>query len=276
MQPPCVENDCEIALLPVLDELVFPRSLDRLFSLTTLSPHPPSHLATSCSRIYASGLEYCLLRLESRSAHVDLNWGRWTSLVVHGTVGRLGIWVIRLNILALGEGLPDQGPEVALLVLMVRVAQEWHDGFGSFFGVVLRNATVAKFNVPKMFNERISDLREYVVDDVVISNVVHQMLATEAEIAVNGCSGTLQESPGLRFVLGDVGVGVVEVGDGDNPVVDPHIRHHVQKADSFPSNVLCCDVVGEDGQSKTDVRSQNEMPFLGTEERTGGREMAVS
>ena len=111
---------------------------------------------------------------------------------------------------------------------------------------------------------------------MVLGNVVHQMLSTETKFAIDGCSGALQESPGLRLVLGDVGVGVVEVGNGHDPVVNPHIRHHVQEADGFPSDVLCCDVVGEDGQSKTDVRSQDEMPFLGTEERTAGRKMAVS
>lgn len=57
------------------------------------------------------------------------------------------------------------------------------------------------------------------VDDVEFSNVVHEMLTAETKFAINRCRGAFQECPGLWLVFGDVGMGMMEVGDGYDPVI---------------------------------------------------------
>ena len=72
-------------------------------------------------------------------------------------------------------------------------------------------------------------LRENVVNNMEISNVVHKMLSTKPKISINCRSGAFQECPSLRLVLGYVGMGMMKVCDGDDPVVDPQIRHNIQQ-----------------------------------------------
>ena len=59
------------------------------------------------------------------------------------------------------------------------------------------------------------DCRDVVVEDVGLDDAVEDLAADEAELAVNGCGGTTGEVPGLAGVVGEGGVGVLEVGDGD-------------------------------------------------------------
>lgn len=66
------------------------------------------------------------------------------------------------------------------------------------------------------------------VYDVEFGYVMHEMLTAKPEFAINRCGGAFQECPGFRLVFGDVGMGVMEICDGYDPVVDPHIWHHVQ------------------------------------------------
>ena len=61
--------------------------------------------------------------------------------------------------------------------------------------------------------------------DVKLGNFVPEMLTAKTKFAINCCRGAC---PGLRLIFGDVGVGVMELGDGYDPVVNPHIWHHVQ------------------------------------------------
>ncbi len=65
------------------------------------------------------------------------------------------------------------------------------------------------------------------VNDVEFGNVVHEMLATEPELAINCCRSAFQERPSLGLVFGNVGMRVVEVGYGHDPVIHPDVRHHV-------------------------------------------------
>ena len=66
-------------------------------------------------------------------------------------------------------------------------------------------------------------VREEMMDDVKLDDAVEDMFPDEAELAIDGGCGALQEGPGLGVVFGQLGVRVMEVCDGDDPVVDPHI-----------------------------------------------------
>lgn len=52
------------------------------------------------------------------------------------------------------------------------------------------------------------------MDNVVVNDVVEKHTADPAKVAVNGSEGTLDKGPGLSIVVVDLGVVVVEVGDG--------------------------------------------------------------
>lgn len=53
------------------------------------------------------------------------------------------------------------------------------------------------------------------VNDVRLDDAVEEVAADEAKVAVDGREGALDEGPVLGVEVGKVGVGVVEVGDGD-------------------------------------------------------------
>lgn len=59
------------------------------------------------------------------------------------------------------------------------------------------------------------DLREHVVNDMVLDYTVEDVAADEAEFSVHGGSSTLDESPFLGFVVGSLWVSVVKVSDGN-------------------------------------------------------------
>lgn len=50
---------------------------------------------------------------------------------------------------------------------------------------------------------------------MVINNLVEEVTADEASGAVDGSQGTLGVGPGFGGVVGDFGVSVLEVGDGN-------------------------------------------------------------
>lgn len=108
------------------------------------------------------------------------------------------------------------------------------------------------------------------MDDVVLGDVVHEVLAAEAEFAIHGRRGAFQERPGLGLVFGYVRVRVVEVGDGYDPVVHPHVRQHVEQRDGFEADLCACVPESRKHQSDADVGSENQMPLFRSEERTGG------
>ena len=53
------------------------------------------------------------------------------------------------------------------------------------------------------------------VQDVRLDYAVEELAADEAELAVDGGCGAAGEGPGAGVVVGERGVGVLEVGDGD-------------------------------------------------------------
>lgn len=53
------------------------------------------------------------------------------------------------------------------------------------------------------------------VDDVLLDDAVEEVLANETELTVNGGESTLDVGPALSGVVRNIGVVVVEVGDGD-------------------------------------------------------------
>lgn len=108
--------------------------------------------------------------------------------------------IVGLNKLAPAGSLvdgADETPRTLLDVGAVVLAHDRLDGLGGFVGVVE------------------GDGGDVVVEDVGLDDAVEDLAADEAEFAVDGGGGAAGEVPGLAAVVGERGVGVLEVGDGD-------------------------------------------------------------
>ncbi len=58
-------------------------------------------------------------------------------------------------------------------------------------------------------------LREEMVDNVCLNDAVEQVSANEAKVAINGRESTLDEGPILGIKMREIGMRVMEVGNGD-------------------------------------------------------------
>jgi hypothetical protein len=59
------------------------------------------------------------------------------------------------------------------------------------------------------------DVREEVVDHVVLNDAVEEVAADEAKLAVDGGQSSLDKGPVLGIIVRHIDVGVVQVGDGN-------------------------------------------------------------
>jgi len=150
------------------------------------------------------GLHACVASLPhlhpSVIPHLLSRWRADTRLVPKGTLLWIRV-VVWLDPLALCEGLPE-GLDDAAAVGVVGVAEQGHDGLGGLLSVVLRNATEDQVRENSYRSIESKDLREQVVDDVVVSDVVEHVLSNKAIVAINSSQSTLDERPGLGHVLG--------------------------------------------------------------------------
>jgi hypothetical protein len=102
---------------------------------------------------------------------------------------------------------------------------------------------------------RDENLREHVVNNVVLDNAVEDVATDETKFAVNSGSSSLDEGPVLGFVVRCVRVSVVEICDGDyfrsasvftvrvllmltNPVVHPQVWQSVGQKNGPASHAL--------------------------------------
>lgn len=78
------------------------------------------------------------------------------------------------------------------------------------------------------------------MNDMELGDIVHEMLPAESKLSINRCCSTFQERPSFGLILGHIGMRVVEVGNGHDPVVDPHVRHYVEQRNSLKSYFGAC------------------------------------
>jgi hypothetical protein len=109
----------------------------------------------------------------------------WTSPLALGPYQTTNLLTLsRHNVLALRERLPQVGEEVGPL-LNVLVAKQGCDGPGSFLTVVERDTATTMLVGSKIEKFDENDLREDVVDNVVLNDAVEDVAADEAEFTVN-------------------------------------------------------------------------------------------
>lgn len=171
-----------------------------------------------------------------------------------GGGGRL----LLLDPAAAAESGPQAIQEVGLLVLVVEVAEHGANGGCGLVGVVE------------------GDPGEQVVDDVRVNDAVEQVGSNEAKVAIDGAEVANGEVPGILAVVRNIRVGVVQVGDGDQPVVNPDVGNDPQERNRLPVKNLSRLVEDEAGDSKTNVGDDDEVGLLGKEENTPGVEVAAA
>lgn len=118
------------------------------------------------------------------------------------------------------------------------------------------------------------NLREEMVNDVVVDDVVKEVAADPAEITVNGGEGALNKGPALGLEVRDVGVGMVEIGDGNQPVVNPHVGLDVHEENHLPADVGRGKVEDVSHDGEAEIGDGNEDGLAGTEDGRGGLEVA--
>lgn len=114
------------------------------------------------------------------------------------------------------------------------------------------------------------DLREEVVDDMELDDVVKHMLANEAKFSVNRSGSAFEESPSFGLEFREVGVCVVEVGDGDYPVIDPHVGLDVKERDHKETDLSGCVMKYYSHKADAEVGENDEVSFFRSKDRTVG------
>merc|ERR1712072_12325 len=175
----------------------------------------------------------------------------------HPAVLALGAF-IGLNPLAPSCALvecPDESNWSTLDIASVVLAHDGLDSLGGFVGVVE------------------GDSGDVVVQDVSLDDAVEEVTTDEAEFAVNGCGGATSEVPRATSVVRERGVGVLEVGDSDKPVVHPEVREDVPHSQIPPAEVLADECENAASDQETQVRQQNQLLVLALIKRRAGQEM---
>lgn len=170
------------------------------------------------------------------------------------------------------ESLEESSPAGVGLGAVV-VAHDLLDGLAGFVGVVE------------------GDGADIVVEDVSFDDSVEDVTADETEITVDGGSGATGKVPHLRLVVGEGGVGVLEISDSHypsqfsclflfldgreltKPVVHPEVRNSIPHKQVEPA-ISGADIVqNRTGDSETEVTEENELGILGLIQRARGVEV---
>ena len=112
------------------------------------------------------------------------------------------------------------------------------------------------------------------VDNVLVNDAVEEVLANKAKVTVDGSESSLDKGPAVGLKVVDIGVGVVEVGDGDEPVMNPHVGGDVQEKDSPPAKHAGGEVDGIAHNGQAEIGQSNEDGLAGTEDGAGGLKVA--
>lgn len=112
------------------------------------------------------------------------------------------------------------------------------------------------------------DRREQVVRDVIMRDVVEEEAAGPAEERpVDGADSATEEAPLLVAEVRNGGVGVVQVGEHDDPVVREDVRHEVELGKVGEADLARPENEGGGHDAQTDVGRDDAVALVGLEER---------
>jgi hypothetical protein len=106
------------------------------------------------------------------------------------------------------------------------------------------------------------------------NDAVEQVAVDPAHVAVNGGQGALDKGPALGVKVLDILVVVVEVGDGNEPVVNPEVGDTIEEEGVHGTDVLAEDIDGVTNKGQANVGEENVESLLGAEDTRGGLKVA--
>lgn len=117
------------------------------------------------------------------------------------------------------------------------------------------------------------DAADVVVEDMSLDDAVEKVAADEAHLTVNGSSGTTDEVPLVVGVVGKGRVGVLEEGDGNEPVVNPEVGNKVPDGHVVETELLNEEVQSSGHQTDTNIAEDDELSVTVLVQRAAGIEV---
>jgi len=133
----------------------------------------------------------------------------------------------------------DESNWTTLGVAAVVLAHHWLDGLSSLVSVIER------------------DGGDVVVEDVGLDDAVEEMATNEAKFAVDRSGGTTNVVPGFGRIMGEGWVGVLEEGDGNEPVINPKIGNEVPDGHVGPAKFLAKQEEDRGGDRNAEITEQD-------------------
>jgi hypothetical protein len=135
------------------------------------------------------------------------------------------------------------------------LAHDRLDGLGSLVGVIE------------------GDVADVVVKNVSLDDAVEKVAADEAHLTINGSSGTADKVPLVIGVVRKGRVGVLEEGDGNEPVVNPEVGNKVPDGHVVETELLDEEVQSSGHQTNTNIAEDDELSILVLVQRAAGVEV---
>lgn len=115
-----------------------------------------------------------------------------------------------------------------------------------------------------------------VVQNVGLDNVMEDVRANKGEFTVNSSSGTTSKVPFLMVIVRKSRISVLEVGNENQPVVDPQVGHNVVAKDRSKSPLLDGKVDQTGGSENTEIRNDNVQKVLLVKDRRCRNKVVVN
>ncbi len=106
-----------------------------------------------------------------------------------------------------------------------------------------------------------------------LDDTVEQSATNETEFAINGCCSAPDIVPAGASVVRKSWVGVLKIGNSNEPVVDPQVWGKIPDSHIGETKLLAKENESSDHDSKTKIAQKNEFSVLGFEKRAGRVEM---
>lgn len=117
------------------------------------------------------------------------------------------------------------------------------------------------------------DCADVVVKNMCLNDTVQELSTDKTEFSIDRCGGSSSVRPALRGVVGERRIGVLQISDGHQPVVDPQIWQAVPHKHVEPAKCLA---KGEEDRSydgKPQVAQHNKLSILCLVQRAAGVEV---
>ena len=130
--------------------------------------------------------------------------------------------------------------------------------------------------MPNAGRDNQADLREEMMDNMIVHNIMQKVSPNKPQRAIDGCSGTLEKSPSFWLELRQAWVCMMKVGDCHDPVINPDPRLQIQQERSDESKSQSEEMKHSSHDYKAEIRKYYQMSLFGSEKRTPGCKMAVA